>query len=603
MRRRRHDEATDVGTAGPREAPEAVSAPMRVDAGNAAVARIAAGPAGPEMAALLAMREGVSNAALARLAAAAPRPAIARYRRFDPSEYSLQQANERRDPFRVQSAAIGVMERTTPGARGLGMGYEVTTPGLPPLNVADDGTLAINAMEAEPKEFYATATVVDSANDELEGHASPIRLQSVGNTITLPGVHARRLGMVQPHLAVQNLPPPGDFMQLGMDICRDVAKEIIGGAISYVRLGSGAQEAFAPINPSDREVIQGTHGLAQAMAEDPSLPVNEASQAVGSDVPPDARTAKTPGKQYGKAIETGGLAGTTARLGVNEEAWARVGETYFTQSITNKDRSKRDWSTGGGKQEFVWGYHFGAVVAESEAGGDAVTLENYARKADLVEGEKLLLARLEKEFKAELKPFADQLKALKKEPSSTRIGAILVALEEAQKAVNARMAVTQGRAKAAYTAMKNERLGSLQKMWFFHMVGSARGQSFHEHMATSGYFYNPMTMVGVNRDRVKQQAQVNCDPDGPDPVDSAVGLGTLNYYGQKILADRHSGFERQFRLVGHRTAKEDHGLSRARAQKVYDLLVALGIDQQALEVVDGGVLADGNGNIVKLVPL
>ena len=47
----------------------------------------------------------------------------------------------------------------------------------PELKVAEDDSLAIHTASLEPKEFYATAAVVKTANQRLDAVGSPIELK------------------------------------------------------------------------------------------------------------------------------------------------------------------------------------------------------------------------------------------------------------------------------------------------------------------------------------------------------------------------------------------------------------------------------------------
>src|SRR5690242_17145772 len=94
---------------------------------------------------------------------------------------------------------------------------------------------------------------------------------------------------------------------------------------------------------------------------------------------------------------------------------ARIGQAYVTQSIADQVNSKIDYGAGGKKRQFAWGYHFGAVVAQSTDGADQVTMENYARKTDLIEGQTRLLKQLEKDFRREIVDLKPELARLKKQ--------------------------------------------------------------------------------------------------------------------------------------------------------------------------------------------
>ncbi|EHN71905.1 Ovarian tumor otubain, partial [Streptomyces coelicoflavus ZG0656] len=99
--------------------------------------------------------------------------------------------------------------------------------------------------------------------------------------------------------------------------------------------------------------------------------------------------APTPGERYGGALShvpadnprRGPLAAAARRIGVNEHAWAGVGEGYLVQSVsTTNDSGAQLFTHNHAKPGDRVGphapYHFAQVVLASEDGTHQITLEN-----------------------------------------------------------------------------------------------------------------------------------------------------------------------------------------------------------------------------------
>ena len=321
----------------------------------------------PRVAGLLALQSGAGNAAVQRLLA--DRRGLARYR-APTSSYDVGRGPGGAAPFTLVASDPTVMPRTTPGAPGEGVGFAATTPAKPPILLSDDASVAINSQAGEPKEFYADPAVLQNANAGLQNAGSPIRLTPAGNTIT-PNGAAQSLEMVRPRL--EGAAPPGanEFVNLTTAVCRDVAGKILGGQPSYAQIGTER----AQVSSADSDIISGTQELAEALA------TGHPTTAEAKTALETSRTAvkPTPGKDYGTALGRGsGVGGVEAdarRLALNQFAKARIGQAYMTQTIGNPatEPPEKDFSTGN-VQAFIWGYHFGAVVAESLDGVDQITL-------------------------------------------------------------------------------------------------------------------------------------------------------------------------------------------------------------------------------------
>jgi outer membrane protein OmpA-like peptidoglycan-associated protein len=515
----------------------------------------------------------------------APPAVLQRYRAVNATAYGLtpDTAPGARAPFTLASPDLTPLPRTGGGA-GLGMGYAQATPAQPPLLVADDDSLAINAQQGEPKEFYARGDRLAAARTALADVGSPVDLQSAGNAIDLPtGGH---LTMVQPTL--RDAVPPGQaaFVALANTICRDAAKEIVGGGLTHARVGRGDQRAPVRVVTSGSQVVGGLHELGGALAQGP-VDADTARGHLAAGQSEQTRAPELTGKAYGEGVH-GGRVGARARgLGLNEAARADVGEAYVTQSIGSAAGTNVDYSATGVAQAnaFVWGYHYAAVVAESGDRADRVTMENYNRSGDVQQGTTALLQRLKNDFAAQVGGLALAGK------DSDQVGQILHFLEH-------RTVASVDAARAAYRTMYRERMASTGAMWYFRMVGSQGGQSFHEQQAASGYFANPMTAVVANLSLPSESGVMFTQ--GSADLDPAAQAKVQQFARVLLTRIRGGATVSKVTVEGHASGSglglTRKKLAQRRATAVRALLIAAGVDGALIE------LSTGNKNAWGAVP-
>jgi flagellar motor protein MotB len=554
---------------------------------------------------LLAIAHAAGNRAATRavLSRGTPRPrpapsgVVMRY--TEPTtEYELGRGDGAGTPFTLNADEVTVMPRTSPDAPGLGIGAEVTRPDKPPLLVSDDGTMAINSQKGEPREFYATQAVIDASNARLLLAGSPVELVKGGNTITVAGFPTP-LEMVRP--ALRDGPPPDtdQFISLKTTICRDVAKNVMGRAMTYAKLGGRRIRGPMASGPT---VVTGTHEVAEAMTEGKSAA--EAGEGLASGTEAGRPLV---GKQYGTALGEGDLDAKAREYGVNQYAKADIGEAYTTQRIENEGEALGiDYAQGGERHEFTWGYHFAAVVAQSAEGKDQITLENYNRSGDYEEGRRALLERLQTDFADEIGAYLAEnpMPDLAVDPALddaarkvrenevdrlrlTRIGEILHWIDRREKA-------DETQAKEAYQRMHDERLADGVRAWYFRMVGENEGQSFHEQMAASGYFSNPLTMAvgGARASGTVTVSFTEASAVVPEGV-----MGVLRNLAKGFLADKALGHTTRLRVTGYssgeafgtaaRKERKRVDTATARAQAVRQVLIDNGLDPGDLDTTIG----------------
>ncbi|MFE7752598.1 hypothetical protein [Streptomyces sp. NPDC057428] len=220
--------------------------------------------------------------------------------------------------------------------------------------------------------------------------------ESVG--VLLPkedGSYGEPLFRVEPEFLTSSGGPEHAFT-------RDFARMAAGSAtapLSHIAFrGPGGVVATAPVNGMHGREVTGTHHLAHALA-DVARGTGDATGVTprwaARRTAQDQRFtggvvgAPTPGEPYGRALSyepkdnplRPRLAIAARRIGVNEYAWAGVGEGYLIQSIST--------TNDGGAQLFTHNharpgdpvgphapYHFAQVVLAGEDGTHQITLEN-----------------------------------------------------------------------------------------------------------------------------------------------------------------------------------------------------------------------------------
>jgi outer membrane protein OmpA-like peptidoglycan-associated protein len=538
--------------------------------------------AGRDMNGLLVLQRSAGNRAVNRLLQ------VQRYRTLDPGGFQTATGDDTRRPFMAQGEHMEVVDRKD-AKPGKGIRFPLAQSNNPRLHVAGDNSLAINGDAGEPKDFFASAAVVGAANTELAAVNSPIELFPVGNTVRVPRAGETpeaTLDMVQPKLRGQPPPGAGKFAEIGCDVCRDMAKSVMGEGITHAILGTGENRGRVPISVSDPTTVSGMLKLAEGLSNG-NVSLEEAQQRLGNE-------AESPpvGKAYGEALKAGRVDERSRDLGINERAKAGIGEGYTTQTIPATDEqggTKQEFSVRDRdpfQREFVWGYHFGAVIAESGDKKDQILLENYARKTDLKEGQALLLSRLQEDFR-------DRLRAVTLTGDlGEQIGAILIALGD-----------TATTARQAWTKMYVEEVGKLTSLWYFRIVGEGAGQSFHEQMAGSGYFANPMT-VGVAHQQFRD-FRVEFDRGSETPNQVVINL--VKKAAKGALADMHQdAFPGQLAITGYRSqtwspweAYNVGYIGQRRANAVGNLFRAEGVPNNMIVETDaGGTTKFGDRNDV-----
>ncbi|MGM9444402.1 hypothetical protein ACTAF0_29765 [Streptomyces murinus] len=422
----------------------------------------------------------------------------------------------------------------------------------PPLHVSGDLSLA-HRQGGYGQQVFASPKAIESANHQLALAGSLVRLKPDGIKLRVGDGQGGRRELVR--VVPQFLTRSGKSEE---EICRDFAQMVSGNvAASHVvfRGPDGTGLAKAPINALGRTEVTGIHHLAESLtlvadgqrpeALDPAW----AAQQVRRDDRFIAESdGPTPGKSYGSALSydpldnprRDNLSDAAREIGINEHAWAKVGEAYLVHSINALDADglpslAHNYAKPGEQDHSHFGYHFAAVVLGSEDGRHQITLENFARRAHVAaivksavahnlrhatpDGFHKLHEAIGRELESARRSATDEAQVKRLE----RHLALADALARAVDARQARDATTEGSpegvaADAAYekavkvaeARMKQaSELAKGSDLWHFRMFSQRPGESMHEISADlltnePSAEANPLTSVIVHGHRLPQ---------------------------------------------------------------------------------------------------
>ncbi|MFI8006970.1 hypothetical protein [Streptomyces sp. NPDC086010] len=266
----------------------------------------------------------------------------------------------------------------------------VVPDGNPELHVSADGTLAMSAR-GEVQEAFATQGAVARASLALKQADSGMTLE-LDTSVMLSFTHNGRTRTLHP------VRPK--FTSRPTDVCRDLAGELIGGTPDkVVYRDHRGQTALGPLRAADGLKVSELHYLAQAvtdLVEGRRLSATTPDALWAAKVSNPATYAEDPrtplpGQTYGAFLgpsqpyeaERQALWDIATQIGINHQAWARLGEAYVSQSIGHRGRdggfALEDHAGAFHPITNPFGYHYATVVLESEDGRSQVTLENYNR--------------------------------------------------------------------------------------------------------------------------------------------------------------------------------------------------------------------------------
>ncbi|MFE2422676.1 hypothetical protein [Streptomyces hokutonensis] len=444
---------------------------------------------------------------------------------------------------------------------------------FPVIHVSQDHTLAIDAGGLS-QHAYATERAVDEANAKLAAAGSKVRLKA-DPEIALTFIQADTLP-TPPLLQVtpQFLTRSGRSEE---ETCRDFAQMVSGELrASHVVFRTPGRVSTGRISALDTAEVTGTHHLAESLtevADGKIAPATTGPSWAAAQIARDNRGvggqggAPMPGREYGSALSyeyvddprRDAVTRAARQTGINEGAWAEVGEGYLVQSINAADPEGRptlavNYAKPTASNGSHFGYHFASVVLASEDGQSQLTLENHAR-----------VGRNKTEMSAaveeNLRSSAAQLRALatrlhEQAHFAERVGAD-PARQEALKSkaqladllVTAREARDRGASaeeqnrtfqRAAKAMPKAASMIDGKHQWYFRSYSKRPGESMHESHAEllsddhASAEANPLTLVVLHGHAVSAPEFRSIPFDTPGTMAESAG-SKLDYLAEHVV--------------------------------------------------------------------
>ncbi|WP_329550691.1 WXG100-like domain-containing protein [Streptomyces sp. NBC_00696] len=405
---------------------------------------------------------------------------------------------------------------------------------FPAIHVSQDHTLAIDAGGLS-QHAYATEQAVDQANAKLAAAGSSVRLKADpeisltftrGDTLPTPP-----LLQVTPRFLTRS-------ERSEEETCRDFAQMVSGQLrASHVVFRVPGRVSTGRISALDTAEVTGTHHLAESLAEvadghtDPAVtgPSWAAAQIARDNRGVGGQGgAPMPGREYGSALSyeyvddprRDAVTRAALQTGINEGAWAEVGEGYLVQSISAADDEGKptlavNYAKPTASNTSHFGYHFATVVLASEDGQSQLTLENHARvsrnKAEMNAAVEENLSSSATELRAlaarlhERARFAGQVgadpawqDALK---SRARLADSLVTAREARDRGDSEEEQNRTFQQAARAMPQVASMIDGKHQWYFRSYSRRPGESMHESHAEllsddhASAEANPLTLV------------------------------------------------------------------------------------------------------------
>ena len=491
---------------------------------------------------------------------------------------------------------------------------------FPAIQVSQDHSLAIDAGGLS-QHAYATERAVDEANAKLAAAGSKVRLTAdpeVSLTLTrADGLPTPPLLRVTPEFLTRS----GRSEE---EACRDFA-QMVSGEVRASHVVFRAPErpvATGQVSALDTAEVTGTHHLAESLSHVADGRIDPATTGplwAATQIAQDNRGvggqggAPMPGREYGSALSyeqvddprREALAQAARRTGINEGAWAQVGEGYLVQSISTADAAGRptlefNYAKPGASNESHFGYHFASVVLASEDGQSQLTLENHARvsrnRAEMHEAVERNLRSSAAELRAlahslnQRVRYAEQVEASPEHremlKTRARLADLLVAAKEARD--NGLPVEEQERAtrQAATVMLRTAPMIDGKAQWYFRSYSRRPGESMHEthaellsdHLSAEA---NPLTLVVLHGHAVSAPEHRFIPFDTPGTMADSGGY-KLDHLAEHLV---RTGLWNQshglplptVRLTGHGDGSAPHRdreLTAAMATRVRDELRA-----------------------------
>ncbi|MFE4626988.1 hypothetical protein [Streptomyces mirabilis] len=444
---------------------------------------------------------------------------------------------------------------------------------FPEVRVSQDRTLAIDAGGLS-QHAYATERAVDQANAKLAAAGSKVRLNADpeisltfprGDTLPTPP-----LLQVTPRFLTRS----GRSEE---ETCRDFAQMVSGELrASHAVLRVPGRVSTGRISALDTAEVTGTHHLAESLAKVADGQIASALTGpswAAAEMARDNRGvggqggAPMPGREYGSALSyehvddprRDAVARAARQIGINEGAWAEVGEGYLVQSINAADDNGKptlavNYAKPTASNGSHFGYHFASVVLASEDGQSQLTLENHARVS---RNNREMSAAVEENLRssaAHLRALAAQLhervrfaervgadparqEALK---SKAQLADLLVTAREARDRGASAEEQSRTFQRAARAMPKAASMIDGKHQWYFRSYSKRPGETMHEshaellsddHVSAEA---NPLTLVVLHGHAVSAPEFRSIPFDTPGSMADSAG-SKLDYLAEHVV--------------------------------------------------------------------
>lgn len=467
------------------------------------------------------------------------------------------------------------------------------------IEVSRDRTLAVDSNSLS-RHAYATPRAVADANVRLAAAGSKVRLIADPEVSLTPrhadGTAAEPLLRISPRFLTRS-------GRSDEEACRDFAQMVSGEvrASHAVFRVPGTRVTTGRISALDTAEVTGTHHLAESLARvaagrlDPARtgPAWAAAQVGRDDRAVGGQGgAPLPGREYGSALSyehvddprREALSAAALRIGVNEGAWAKVGEGYLVQSVNAAGPGGQpsldvNYAKQGSEGGSHFGYHFASVVLSSEDGLSQLTLENHARvsrtRAEMAAAVEHNLEQSADELRSVGEALAHRLRHAERHGAAEeetarlrariRLAEALVAAKEArdQDAPGAEQDRTLRQ--AATHMLKTAPMIEGKAQWYFRSYSRRPGESPHEtHAALLSDHHsaeaNPLTLVVLHGHSPPLHRFITFDTSGAMADGGRFKLGQLAEHLVRVgLWNRDHGLPLpSLRLTGHGDGHAPH---------------------------------------------
>ncbi|AOX00895.1 hypothetical protein BJP34_16875 [Moorena producens PAL-8-15-08-1] len=239
------------------------------------------------------------------------------------------------------------------------------------LKISDNCDLAIEDTSDEPKNFFATKALVDSANELLKRQGGKVTFKRTNRyLLVVSGSKEKKLYQVEPYVSTGKSPSVQGTNVRTPQRCNEMADFVSGKPGVEADATTKVNVVLADVLD---KITDGRHKYAEQLTTVMKICAKDMS-AVGEYEKLVSELSLEFRKFMGDPSTKDKMDGLLQEANVNEYMNPDLGNAIVTISATTtEEAASRD-------KENTFMYHFGTVVAKS--GSDYITMENYARREE-----------------------------------------------------------------------------------------------------------------------------------------------------------------------------------------------------------------------------